>query len=425
VYGKHLCSNWQHAVAFYNQRPTNDGAKLHRSFVGMSRPQRPTPLVATPLPLGVRPVLPLPVRLKADTRPTGRGVGVAMVDSDFVSHPDFTQPVNRITAYYDAVNDAEYTMPPTVDVLPRHWHGTMTACTAVGNGHLSQSVFTSLAPNATAILIRTMNDEGRITTPVIVRALRWIADAAERLNIRVANVSVYADELDHTLDHPVNRAVEDLVASGIVVVAAVGNNPWSPVRPPAAAPSAITVGGLDDKNSLDAKVGELYHSTFGITALGVQKPDLIAPAIWLPAPILPGTNTYREASALCALDAMDDDMLLACAPRLVLRTSLPRSLATERSVITLRTAIAARLSAELIASPYYKMVDGTSFAAPIVASIAAQILEVCPGHSPADVGHVLTSTALLIESQPAVRQGAGVVRQRHAIAAARLCLSNK
>ncbi len=389
----------------------------------MPRSQRIPTALTSPLPLGVRPVLPLPVRLKADTRPTGRGIGVAMVDSDFVAHPDLTQPSQRITAYYDAVADVEHAMPTAQTPLARHWHGTMTACTAVGNGHLSQGVFTSLAPDATAILVRTMNDEGRITTPVIVRALRWIAAAAERLNIRVVNVSVYADELDHTLDHPVNRAVEDLVNAGVVVVAAVGNNPWAPVRPPAAAPSAITVGGLDDKNSLDAKVGELYHSTFGITALGVQKPDLIAPAIWLPAPILPHTDTYREASALCALDAMDDDMLLACAPRLVLRTSLPRSLATERSITTLRTAIANRLSAELIATPYYKMVDGTSFAAPIVTSIVAQILDVCPDHTPADVRHALLSTALPLESQPSVRQGAGVVRQRHAIATARQCLT--
>lgn len=365
-------------------------------------------------PSGIRPSLPLPTRLKADMSATGSGVGIAMIDSDFVVHPDLSLPEQRVRCYYNAVDDI-IESTPTRQPDARHWHGTMTACTAAGNGYLSQGVFISLAPDAHVVLVRTMNDEGRITTNVITRALQWVADHAEEFGIRIVNLSVYADEADHTQVHPVNKLVDDLVANGLVIVAAAGNNPRAPIRPPAAAPAAITVGGLDDKNSLNEGSAELYHSTFGLTSLGFQKPEVIAPAIWLPAPIMPGTTVQREASALCALDAMTDDMLLVCAPRLLPFTHIPPSLWTSRDVVVLRDRIAESLRAEQIVTPFYKMVDGTSFAAPIVASVIAQMLELDPTLTPDRVKSILMRTARPLPNHPIVRQGSGVVQQREVL----------
>lgn len=363
----------------------------------------------------VRPVLSLPVRLRADIRARAAGVCVAMVDSDFVAHPDLVLPVNRVVGYYDAVDDVEYEGIPDVSPMARHWHGTMTACTAVGNGYLSQGVFTSLAPESTVLLIRTMNNKSKVTTDVIVRALEYIGTNAKRFGVRVVNISVYADELTQTLEHPVNSAVHNLVADGVVVVSATGNNPKAPVRPPAAAPDGLAVGGLDDKNTLIDEDNEMYHSTFGVTSLGVQKPDVIAPAIYLPAPILIGTPQQEEAAALCAMDAMTDEMLLDTASRLLPHTQLPVAIWTSRDVAEIRRAITRRITEEQIAKPFYKMVDGTSFASPIVASIVAQMIGVNPQLSPADVKSILTQTARPLPGVPPIIQGAGVVQQRAAL----------
>ncbi|CAN5545621.1 hypothetical protein BH10BAC6_BH10BAC6_14670 [soil metagenome] len=368
--------------------------------------------------LSVRPILPLPVRMQADVSSRGKGVCIAMIDSDFVQHPDLMQPFNRIVQYYDAVMDMSADLPPIVPTS-RHWHGTMTACTAAGNGYLSQGEFTSLAPSATVVMIRTMDENGRVLTDVIVRALEYVRSHAKTYGIRVVNMSVYADELDQSLEHPVTKLVEELIGRGIVIVAASGNNPFAPIRPPASAPSAITVGGLDDKNTLDSNDEDLYHSTFGITELGIQKPDLIAPAISLPAPILPQTAVHREAAALCAMDSMDDLMLIDCAPHLLQYTKLGLSSDDRDDVIALRAAIDQRLHDELIASPYYKMVDGTSFAAPIVTSIVAQMLEADPDLTPTEVKTILTRTAKLLSQHPQLRQGHGVVQQSAAVRAAR------
>lgn len=364
----------------------------------------------------VRPVLSLPLRLQADTIARGRGITIAMVDSDFVAHPDLSAPEQRIKLYVDAVEQTVNQELP-VSTEARHWHGTMTACSAAGNGFLSNGLYTSLAPHASVIALRTMDTTGRITTPTIVWALRWIAEHAQEYSIDVVNISVYADEIDHTLEHPVNAAVEDLVHQGIVVVAAAGNDPHAPIRPPAAAPSAITVGGLNDNNSVDRVDDSLYHSTFGITSLQVQKPDIIAPSIWLPAPVLPGTQGSQQASTLCSLDCMDDELLMSHGIAIARHSGIIDS--ADATVHELRTRISDAIRTNLLINPWYKMVDGTSFAAPIVTSVIAQMLEAAPSLTPHDVKDILMTTARPLAGVRSICQGAGVLQQPQALAAAR------
>lgn len=354
------------------------------------------------------PALSIPTRLHADSHHTGKGVCIAMIDSGFVPHPDLTRPTNRILAYYDAVEQTEQPLPPN-DVHVRSWHGTMTACTAAGNGFLSRGLYASSASEAHVLLIRTMNDQGKIPTSVILNALQWCKEQHQRYSIGIVNLSVYADESDRSSEHPVTQLVEELVSLGIVVVAASGNNPAVPLRPPATAPSAITVGGLDDKNTLLDNEYTLYHSSYGTAGNGVGKPELIAPAIWLPAPILPDTTVQTEAAALCALDAMTDILLLRTLPLLITSTELPLDLLKETDTTILRTAIGNRIRTEKIISPFYKHVDGTSFAAPIVCSVVAQMLEANPNLVPKQIKNILISTADFMKGFPRERQGYGRV----------------
>lgn len=363
--------------------------------------------------------LPIPTRLQATDAPSTRDVVIAMVDSDFIAHPDLSQPRSRIIRYVDAVQRLELDRTPAV-ARDRHWHGTMTACAAAGNGFLSRGTFTSLAPEARLVLIRTMHNDGRIPTPTIRWALDWIAKNAVRYGIRVVNISVYADELDQTLRHPVNAAVESLVDQGIVVVVAAGNNPVSPIRPPAAAPSAITVGGLNDNNTVRSDDNVMYHSTFGVTDLGVQKPDVIAPALWLAGPLMPGTVQQRRAAALFALDAMSDDMLRTMATRTAAMGGFHGHVWSGDDVSLLRRAIDEAMNQDQIVAPYYKLVDGTSFAAPIVAGVVAQMIAAVPDLSPAAIKDILMRTARPLPDVAPTRQGAGVVSQVEAMKAVRL-----
>ena len=66
----------------------------------------------------------------------------------------------------------------------------------------------------------------------------------------------------------------------------------------------------------------------------------------------------------------------------------------------------------------YKHVDGTSFAAPIVSSVAALMLEANPALSPREVKRLLIGTARRIAGVDPDRQGWGAVDAARAVAAA-------
>src|SRR4029079_10292624 len=108
------------------------------------------------------------------------------------------------------------------------------------------------------------------------------------------------------------ETVERAVDAGLVIVCAVGNAGMAlghPVLPPASSPSAISVGGLADQNSLDRARRGMYRSSYGPTVDGLQKPEIIAPGIWVAAPILPATPTADEAQLCSELDAAADEDL--------------------------------------------------------------------------------------------------------------------
>lgn len=360
------------------------------------------------------PALSVQSRLRSTTEFSGKGITIALIDSGFVQHPDLMMPHNRIKLYYDAVENVEHSLPPK-KVDHYSWHGTMTACTAAGNGYLSRNKYSSLAYDAEVVLVRTMHDTGDIPTSTIVKALEWCLENQKKYSINIINLSVYADELDHSLEHPVTATIEKLVANGVVVVAAAGNDSRIPMVPPAVSPSAITVGGLDDKNSVNVKDDTLYNSSFGTTIHGSIKPEVIAPAIWLPAPILLNTPTQREAAILCALDALPDDLLPVILPDVIHSTHLPSNIFFAKEVKEIRAMISQRLQQEKVISPYYKHVDGTSFAAPIVCSIVAQMLEVNPFLMPLDIKEQLVLTAQQLPGFPLERQGYGVVQPTLAV----------
>ena len=363
------------------------------------------------------PALSIPARLHGNTNINGRGVCLALIDSGFVPHPDLMYPRVRIRRFFDAVENREDDLPPYVEAFYT-WHGTMTACTAAGNGYLSRMLYTSLAGEAEVVLVRTMNPRGRIPTSVIVRALQWCLLNHRKLNIRVINLSVYADEIDPTPQHPVTELVEELFHEGVITVAAAGNDAAKPLRPPALSPAAITVGGLDDRNTLTTRDNRMYNSSFGVTVNGQRKPEVIAPAIWLPAPMLLETPTQTEAAVLCALDALPDEEMDRVLPDLIGKTKLSSELLTLEDITLKRAAISERLAVQKIISPYYQHVDGTSFAAPIVASLIAQMLEVNPDLKPETVKNILTGTAEILPQVEKDRQGYGVVNPKAALAQA-------
>jgi subtilisin family serine protease len=216
-----------------------------------------------------------------------------------------------------------------------------------------KGIYKGLAHDAQVVLVK-VSENGRITEENIARGIKWIIENRECFNIRVLNISLGGDEDVPCTKSIIDQAAEEAVRNGIVVVVAAGNSDGEHSIPPANSPSVITVGGYHDNNQIDGNSLELYHSNFGPTADGSVKPEIVAPAKWVIAPTLSDTNDYQH-------------------------------------------------------------VDGTSFAAPIVTSIVAQMIEANPQLTPGAIKNILVSTADRIAGAPAIRQGFGVVNARRAV----------
>ena len=362
-------------------------------------------------------VLPTPMRLDAPDEFCGRGATIAFLDSGFYAHPDLAQPRNRILKY---VNLVERTKPADL-TTPQvsSWHGMMTSVVAAGNGFLSGGLYRGIASEANVVLVK-VGMSARVRHQDIARGIRWAIRHKEEFKIRIINISAGGDYEASYLTDELSQAAEDATRAGLLVVAAAGNSghlPDHPVLPPASAPSVIAVGGLDDKNNLDFADNEMYRSSYGPTIDGLQKPEIIAPGIWIAAPILPGTPTAEQAKLLSELEHASDSELRDIIKQ---NAGIDEDLdhASELAPYLLRQVTWLKIRDNNVISGHYKHVDGTSFAAPIVSSIAAQILEAAPELQPRHVKLALIKTAVRLADVQVDRQGWGMVNPRAAIAEA-------
>ena len=355
-------------------------------------------------------VIPTAVRLNANPEYTGKGVTLAFLDSGFCQHPDLVTPVNRVVAYEDLSGEFS-----NESVESWQWHGTQTSVVAAGNGQLSNGTYRGLAHEAELVLVK-VSERGRITEENIAEGIKWIIANRERYNIRVLNISLGGDDDAPCSKSIVDQAAEEAISQGIAVIAAAGNSGAEGRHsiPPANSPSVITVGGYTDHNQLNGTEFDLYHSNFGITADGTVKPEIVAPAMWVAAPILPATRFYERAEALSRLAAAVDYELRDLARELKEAAELPEQVANSDAT-GIRAYVEAALQQEKIVAAHYQHVDGTSFAAPIVASVVAQMIQANPTLTPGAIKNILVSTADRIVTKPVIRQGYGVVNARRAV----------
>ena len=395
------CAHEHHAIA---ERRSSPGA----------------PLLVEGHPIYGKPdlfVLPTPVRLRANPHYTGRGITLCLLDSGFYPHPDLIQPRNRIREMVDAstkqiVVGADFREPRVVS-----WHGLMTSAAAAGNGALSQGRYAGIASDADVILVKISDPRNRVRERDIIRGLRWVLDNHRRYGIDIVNISVGGDKSGLERDSVIDRMVGRLVRRGVIVVAAAGNAGRSDLYPPASAAESITVGGIDDQNVLDAERRRMYGSNWGRMADGGLKPEVVAPSMWLAAPVLPGTKIAEQNLLLDRLWRADDEELPALLASTYRVLGFPEEV-LRQSLAKQRARVREKLVENKFVTPYYQHVDGTSFAAPIVSSVLAQMLEANPDLGPEEAKALIVATAERLTNQPEERQGYGVITPGRAVAAA-------
>lgn len=356
-------------------------------------------------------LLSTPERVGASATYQGRGIVIAFIDAGFYPHPDLK---SRILIHADASTNhvIEQTQEfPTSDLS---WHGQMTSVIACGDGRQSEGRYRGIASAANLVLVKVSTPKGSIKENDILRGLRWITDTHRRFTVRIVNISVGGDFVSSDPNHPLHKAIRNLTKAGINVVVAAGNRNVPHLLPPASAPEAITVGGIDDHNTLERSSWTLYNHNYGNAYDGTAKPDVIAMANWIASPIMPGSVLAREAHWLAPLLKLPAErqfqkiLQLGYSDLGLTREQIKKKAHTYQMLQN-------RIHAHKIIDAHHQYVDGTSVAAPIVSSVIAQMLEANPRLTPSQIRAILTDTATPIAGYPLERQGAGVVNAAAAV----------
>lgn len=204
---------------------------------------------------------------------TGKGVVVAVLDTGIDPHMDLTEPTNRILAWKDLVNQKN---SPYDD----NGHGTHVAGIIAGNGRYSNGKYRGMAPEAMLVGIKILDEEGSGRLSDVISGIEWCLDSLTALNIRVLNLSIGSEVQESYRTDPLCRITTAAWEKGITVCAAAGNSgpKFGSINTPGINPVIITVGNLDDQNTL-TDIDDILapSSSRGPTPDRLIKPDLVAP----------------------------------------------------------------------------------------------------------------------------------------------------
>ena len=333
-----------------------DRPSTHRPFrPSATKPVSAAPADATPAKEGDEdePESKVAVQLDALNLPdvwtagyTGKGVGIAVIDSGLSLHADLR---SHTVAFKDFVNENRH---PNDDADPASayddaGHGTMVSTVAAGDG--TNGICTGAAPGANIISLKAVDAGGMAWSSNVVKAIQWAVDNKERYNIRVLNMSFYLDDPDLQAQVPVLQAIDKAAAAGIIPVAAASNDGPGPrtLHTIASYPRVVTVAASNVQGTSDMSDDTIaYFSSRGPGDSGQMKPDATAPGVNVTVGTVDGT--YREA-------------------------------------------------------------DGTSFASPIAAGVIATWIEANPSLTVDDVQDIIADTSRPIDGYAHYDQGYGQI----------------
>ncbi|UEC41800.1 MAG: Peptidase families S8 and S53 protein [Methanothrix sp.] len=284
----------------------------------------------------------------------GAGVVVAVLDSGIdKNHPDLAGKVVGEVNFVDSERTTD-------DLLG---HGTAVAGIIAGSGTASGGRYTGVAPGASLLNVRVIDSKGSGQISDIIAGIDWAIDNGAH----VLSMSLGGLNLGES-NPPISMAADNAMDAGTVVCVAAGNLDerllllmlvassvcFGCVESPGDGVKVITVGATDCDDRIAAFSGS------GPLRDGRYKPTLVAP----------GVNVV---------------------------TTVPQNLDIEGKI-----------------AGYYAATSGTSLSTPVVAGVAALLLQAEPGITPAGVKAALTGGAKKLdntqgEEYEAYYQGAGLV----------------
>ena len=322
---------------------------------------------------------------------TGRGVGVALIDSGITPwHDDLYLADGVTTMGPRVVHFKDFTRQDSSAAdLPTdgYGHGTHVAGIIAGSGYDSGGARSGIAPGADLTVLKVLDSEGHGYISDVIAAMDYAVANKNAFNIRIINLSVASGVFESYRRDPLTLAARRAYDAGIVVVAAAGNLgsneqgevQYGGITSPGNAPWVVTVGASSHMGT--ARRSDDTITTFtsrGPTYIDfAAKPDLVAPGVGIESTADPN-STLSVSHAAYLLNGTQDVRY----------------------------------------KPYLSL-SGTSMAAPIVTGTIALMLEANPSLTPNAVKAILQYTAEVVEGESPLAQGAGLLNTEGAVRMAR------
>lgn len=204
----------------------------------------------------------------------GKGVKIAVLDTGVdTTHPDLKTQVTASKNFTTAAGAAD-----------KFGHGTHVASIAAGTGAKSGGKFKGVAPGASILNGKVLDDEGFGDDSGILAGMEWAAaQGADVINMSLGGFDT--PEID-----PLEAAVNKLSAEkGVLFAIAAGNSGPETVGSPGTADAALTVGAVNDKDKLAG-----FSSTGPRAGDGAIKPDVTAPGVEITAASAKGSLIAQE-----------------------------------------------------------------------------------------------------------------------------------
>jgi subtilisin family serine protease len=290
----------------------------------------------------------------------GTGVYVAVLDTGLLSSWRFYFGEERIADEFGIAFGGGGGERGSVSTQPNKWqtdqnsHGTHVTSTILGYNFLNQAKVGGVAPRATVIPVKVLNNNGSGWSSMVAAGINYVTDLklSGALNGApvVINMSLGGDVLDAMEAAAINRAI----ANGVLIVASAGNEGTAGMGYPGAYEPVISVAAA-------GWVGEWQPGGDGI-------PNNFWNADNVPDPTNAMTDAYITDFSSRQLTGQDLD------------------LAAPGSWVVGPYQVNGQLS--------YFFLGGTSMASPHVAGTVALMLQKNPGLSQAGADAALTGSAL-------------------------------
>ena len=171
-------------------------------------------------------------------------------------------------------------------------------CDMTGHGTAVASIISSINPAAEIYSVRILDVNNRTTLERIIRGLYWCVDN----EVKVINMSFGSSQYSEILENVIN----EVTASGIIVIAAAGNSGEQGVEYPAAYENVIAVGSLDNhgqKSDFSAEGDEIDVVAPGES---IQVQSMLGMYTWVKGTSMSAPHVTAEASLILQQDNSKD-----------------------------------------------------------------------------------------------------------------------